>query len=82
MATRLLLHLCSLSNKTPCVYFMEPQATAIQKILGQDSTRKRRENRLEKQRQDIEDVSMFTNVYDLCILNFFVKIFLVFVISS
>ena len=75
MATRLLLHLCSLSNKTPCVYFMEPQATAIQKILGQDSTRKRRENRLEKQRQDID-------VYDLCILNFFVKIFLVFVISS
>jgi INO80 complex subunit B len=31
------------------------QATAIQRILGQDSTRKRRENRLEKQRQDIEE---------------------------
>lgn len=30
------------------------QATAIQRILGQDSTRKRRENRLEKQRQDIQ----------------------------
>lgn len=62
---------CSLSNKFLCVvYFMEPQATAIQKILGQDSTRKRRENRLEKQRQDIEEVSMVTNVYDLCTLKY------------
>lgn len=34
------------------------QATAIQRILGQDSTRKRRENRLEKQRQDIEEVCL------------------------
>ncbi|CAM6078070.1 unnamed protein product, partial [Sphagnum tenellum] len=33
---------------------IEIQATAIQKILGQDSTRKRREDRLHKQRQEIE----------------------------
>jgi hypothetical protein len=36
---------------------IEIQATAIQKILGQDSTRKRREDRLHKQRQEIEQVS-------------------------
>ncbi|CAM6005830.1 unnamed protein product, partial [Sphagnum balticum] len=33
---------------------IEIQATAIQKILGQDSTRKRREDRLQKRRQEIE----------------------------
>uniref|UniRef100_A0A7I4CEL4 INO80 complex subunit B-like conserved region domain-containing protein n=1 Tax=Physcomitrium patens TaxID=3218 RepID=A0A7I4CEL4_PHYPA len=45
------------------------QATAIQRILGQDSTRKRRENRLEKQRQDIQQVRLIlchTSIMTLC----------------
>lgn len=44
------------------------QASAIQRILGQDSSRKKREEKLSKQRAEIEEVVIvFLNPSRMCI---------------